>query len=205
MADSERPARGGGGFSRFILWLVIIALLAGVWWLASERNERHFRVAVEGNQLVIEKGRFFPMGTGPVAAGDKMYAPVPLPAGAKPPAEMEFADQNSLDRWLFDTLSGWARDAAQKGDTRTAAGLVDRASALPGLTGAQMSALSGLRADLAWDDALTDLANATNAVDAARRKLEQVRQGGGAHAADAASLSGKLEPIQGALKDAVKR
>jgi len=44
MADAER-ARGGGGFSRLILWLVIIALLAGVWWLASERNERHFRVA----------------------------------------------------------------------------------------------------------------------------------------------------------------
>jgi hypothetical protein len=204
MADAERPARGGGGFSRFILWLVIIALLAGVWWLASDRNERHFRVAVEGNQLVIEKGRFFPMGTGPVAAGDKMYAPVPLPAGAKPPQEMEFGDQNSLDRWLFDTLSGWARDSAQKGDTRTAAALVDRASSLPGLTGVQMSELSRMRADLAWDDALTDLANATQAVQAARRKLEMVRQGNGAHAAEASSLAGKLDAIEGGLKDAVK-
>ena len=182
MADGERPARGGGGFSRLILWLVIIARLAGVWWLASERNERHFRVAVQGNQLLIEKGRFFPIGTGPVAAGDKMYAPVPLPAGAKPPGEMEFADQNSLDRWLFDALSAWAKESAQKGDTRAAAALVDRA----------------------WDDALTDLANATQAVEAARRKLEMVRQGNGTHAAEASTLSGKLEGIQTTLKDVGK-
>ena len=204
MADAERAARRGGGFSRLILWLVIIALLAGVWWLASERNERHFRVAVEGNQLVIEKGRFFPVGTGPVAAGDKMYAPVPLPAGAKPPGEMEFADQNSLDRWLFDAVSAWAKESAQKGDTRTAAALVDRASGLPGLTGGQMSELSRMRADLAWDDALTDLANATQSVEAARRKLEMVRQGNGTHAAEASALSGKLEGIQTTLKDVGK-
>jgi hypothetical protein len=204
MADADRPARGGGVLSRLVLWLVIIALLAGVWWLASERNERHFRVAVVGNQLVVEKGRFFPIGTGPVPAGDKMYAPVPLPAGAKPPAEMEFADQNALDRWLFDTLSAWAKEQAQKGDTRTAAALVDRASALPGLTGAQMSDLSRMRADLAWDDALTDLANATQAVEAARRKLEMVRQGNGSHAAEASSLAGKLDAIDNTLKDAAR-
>ena len=205
MADAERPARGGGGFSRLILWLVIVLLLAGVWWLASERNERHFRVAVAGNQLVIEKGRFFPIGTGPVPAGDKMYAPVPLPAGVKPPAEMEFLDQNALDRWLFDTLSAWAKESSQKGDTRTAAALVDRASALPGLTGVQLSDLARMRADLAWDDAQTDLANATQAVEAARRKLEMVRQGNGTHAAEASALAGKLDAIQSTLKDAAKR
>ena len=56
-----------------------------------------------------------------------------------------------------------------------------------------------------WDDAQTDLANATQSLDAARRKLEAVRQGNGAHAADAATLSGKLEGVQNTLRDLQKR
>jgi len=201
MADAERP-RGGGGFARLVLWLVIAMLLATVWWLASERNEHHYRVTAQGGQLVIEKGRFFPMGT--AAAGDKTYGALPLPPGVKPPGEMEFDDQNSLDRWLFDTLSAWAKDTGKKGDTRTAAALVDRASAFPGLTGAQIADLSSMKADLAWDDAQTDIANATQSIEAARRKLEAVRQGNGAHAHEATALSGKLESVQGTLKDAAK-
>jgi hypothetical protein len=199
MAEEARPRRAGG-FSRLILWLLIFALLAVVWWLASERNERHFRLAAQGSQLVIERGRFFPLGSGP--AGDKTYAPIPVPPGEKPPpAELEFDDQNAMDRWLFDTLSAWAKAAGKKGDTRTAATLVDRASALPGLTAAQLADLGGLRADLAWDDALTELSNAGRAIDAARRKLDAVRQGNGVHATDATALSGKLEGVQKTLKD----
>jgi hypothetical protein len=201
MADAERP-RGGGGFARLVLWLVIAMLLATVWWLASERNEHHYRVTAQAGQMVIEKGRFFPMGT--VAAGDKTYGALPLPPGVKPPGEMEFDDQNSLDRWLFDTLSAWAKETGKKGDTRTAAALVDRASALPGLTGAQIADLSSMKADLAWDDAQTDLANATQSIEAARRKLEAVRQGNGTHAHEASALSGKLESVQGTLKDAAR-
>ena len=83
--------------------------------------------------------------------------------------------------------------------------LVDRASALPGLTGAQVSELGSLRADLAWDDAQADMARAARAGRAARRKLEAVRQGNGAHAADAAALSGKLEAVQGSLRELGKK
>ncbi|HTO98015.1 MAG TPA: hypothetical protein VMK66_13290 [Myxococcales bacterium] len=190
---------------RLVLWLVIAALLATVWWLASERNEHHFHVAAQGGALVIERGRFFPTGTAPVAAGDRVYGPVAIPAGEKPPAEAEFDDQTALDRWLFDLLSSWAKDAGKKGEGKAAASLVDRASALPGLTGAQLADLGRLRADLAWDDAQADLANAQQLVEAARRKLEAVKQGNGAHAADAAALSGKLEGVQNTLHDLGKK
>jgi len=135
---------------------------------------------------------------------DKAYGPVPVPAGEKPPADTEFDDQNALDRWLFDLLGSWARNAGKKGDGRTAAALVDRASALPGLTGAQIAELNALRADLAWDDAQTDIATAAQLVEGARRKLEAVRQGNGAHAADASALSGKLEGVQNTLRDLSK-
>jgi len=202
---AEQAPRRGGAFQRLLLWLVILALLGAVGWLASERNQHRFRVSAQGSLLVIERGRFFPTGTAPLPATDKAYGPIPVPAGEKPPADTEFDEQNALDRWLFDLLGGWARNAGKKGDGRTAATLVDRASALPGLTGGQINELNALRADLAWDDAQTDIATAAQLVEGARRKLEAVRQGNGAHAADASALSGKLEGLQNTLRDLSKR
>ena len=200
----EQAARRGGAFQRLVLWLLILALLAAVGWLASERNQHRFRVAAQGSLLVIERGRFFPTGTAPLPPTDKAYGPIPVPAGEKPPADTEFDEQNALDRWLFDLLGNWARNAGKKGDGRTAAALVDRASALPGLTGAQIAELNALRADLAWDDAQTDIATAAQLVEGARRKLDAVRQGNGAHAADASALSGKLEGVQNTLRELSK-
>ena len=193
MAD-EKPRRSGG-LRAVVLWLLIATLLAAVWWLASDRNERHFHLAASGNQLVIERGRFFPTGTSAVPENDKLYAPVPIPQGEKPPAEAEYDDQNALDRFLFDLLSGWAKSAAKRNDTHTAAGLVDRVAQLPGLTGAQMAVLASLRADLAWDDAHADLTAAAQAIESARRKLELVKQNNGAHAPEAAALQARLSGL----------
>jgi hypothetical protein len=198
MAEAQ-PAKTSHGLQRAVLWLVIAALLATVWWLASERNERHYRVVPQANGLVIERGRFFPTGTG--LAPEKMYAPVPVPAGEKAPGEREFENQNELDRFLFDVLAGWAKNQAKKGETRAAAELVDRASQLPGLNGSQMTELNSLRADLAWDEAKGDLAQAGQSIDAAVRKLELVRQGNGLHAADAAGQQQKLRELRGRLSE----
>ena len=199
---AEEARKTGGGLQRAVLWLVIAALLGTVWWLASERNEQHFRVASANGQMVVERGRFFPTGSAP--ATDKIYAPIALPAGEKPPGEMEFDDQNALDRWLFDTLSAWAREAAKKGDTHTAAALVDRASALPGLTGAQNGALTALKADLAWDEAATDVQQAAQMLDAAVRNLQSVVAGKGPRALDAAKESDRLRGIAQSLKPPAK-
>ena len=196
MADEAKSS--GGGLRAVVLWLVIAALLAAVWWLASERNERHYRVVADNSQVIIEKGRFFPIGT--AAAQDKMYAPVPVPQGEKAPGEMEFDDQNALDRWLFDNLGSWAKDAAKKGDTHAAAALVDRLAALPGLTGAQNAELASLRADLAWDDANTDVQQASQLLDAAVRNLSSVAAGKGPRALDAQKESERLRAIQQSLK-----
>ena len=77
--------------------------------------------------------RGIPTGSAPLPPTDKVYSPIPIPSGEKPPADTEFENQNELDRWLFDLLSAWARNAGKRGDDRTAGSLVDRASALPGL------------------------------------------------------------------------
>jgi hypothetical protein len=71
---AEGQAASGGGMSRLILWLLILALLGMVWFLASERNQRHYRLAGASGQLAIERGRFFPLGT--TASDEKIYAPL---------------------------------------------------------------------------------------------------------------------------------
>jgi hypothetical protein len=186
-----------GGFSRLVLWLLILVLLAAVWYLASERNQRHFHVVAQNGAVVIERGRFFPMGTG--ASDEKAYAPIALPAGEKAPGEMEFDDQNALDRYLFDLLAGWAQTLAKKNDTHAAAALVERAGQLPGLTGTQVQQLGAMSADLSWDDAQTDLGSASKLLDGARRKLSAVQAGKGSHAVEAAALDLGLQTVQHSL------
>src|SRR4051794_32509266 len=112
---AEEGARKGGAMQRVVLWLVILALFGVVLWLASERNGRRCRVAGGGGEPQVERGLFFPTGSAP--ANDKIYGSIATPAGEHPPAEMEFDDQNSLDRWLFDVLTAWAKASAKKGDT----------------------------------------------------------------------------------------
>jgi len=106
MADAQtQTARRGGGLSRLVLWLLVLGLLAAVWWLASERNLRRFSWRPDESVLVIAKGRFFPLGMANIAADDprlgKVYGPIPIPQGAKV-SEQEFDDQTALDRALFD-------------------------------------------------------------------------------------------------------
>jgi hypothetical protein len=186
-----------GGFSRLVLWLLILVLLVAVWYLASERNQRHFHVIAQNGSVVIERGRFFPTGTG--APDEKAYQPIPVPAGEKAPGEMEFDDQNSLDRFLFDLVSSWAQGLAKKNDTHGAAALVDRLGQLPGLTGAQVQQLNAMSADLSWDDAHTDLAAALKSLDEARRKLAAVQAGKGSHAVEATALDLSLQTVQHSL------
>ena len=195
---AEEARRTGGGVQRLVLWLLIAGLLVMVWSLASERNERHFKVALENGNVVVERGRYFPMGTSP--STDKIYAPLPLPPGEKSFAEMEFDDQNSLDQYLFGVLSGWAKDANKKGDTHAASALVDRASQLPGLTGAQVNELSALRASLAWDEAHAEVLQAADLLDGAARKLKLVETANGAHATEAATERTSLLDTANALR-----
>jgi hypothetical protein len=200
---AETAKASGGGFSRLVLWVVIFILLAAVWYLASERNQRHFQTSAQNGAVVIERGRFFPTGT--AASEEKAYAPIQIPPGEKAPGGMEFDDQNALDRYLFDLLSAWAQALAKKNDTRGAAVLVERASGLPGLTGAQVQQLASMSADLAWDDAQADLAQVAKLVDAARRKLATVQSGKGSRALDAAAQDQSLQTLQRSLEGLVKQ
>jgi hypothetical protein len=207
MADpTAQPARRG--FPKPLLWLLVLGLLAAVWWLASERNLRRFSWAPDSGVLVVSKGRFFPIGMARIAADDpqlgKVYGPIPLPQGAKVP-EQEFDDQTSLDRALFDAILPWAKADVQKGDEASisqANQLLDRANLLPGLSAEQHQQLAALRGDLSFTAAKAELLQAAKFVLSARRKLQAVEEGGGEHALEAGPMLRGLEGIQGLLEDA---
>src|SRR5919108_495922 len=207
MAD-QATRSASRGLPKAVLWLLVFALLAAVWWLASERNLHRFSWAPDGQFLVISKGRFFPIGMARIASDDphlgKIYGPIPLPEGSKV-SEQEFEDQTSLDRALFDLIVPLARAAVQKGDEASitqANQLVDRPTSLPGLTADQHQQLSALRGDLSFTAAKQELLQAAKLVAGARRKLQAVEEGGSEHALEAGPMLRGLEGIQGLLEDA---
>jgi hypothetical protein len=200
----------GGGLKRLATWLVVLALLGAVLWLASDRNQRRYSWTVDSGKLVISKGRFFPTGQGVIASDDPrygtVYGPIALSQGAKV-QDQEFDDQTALDRALFDLVVPMAKADLQKGDEASIAeanALVDRAGALPGLTADQHRALASVRGDLSYVSARGELVQAAKLVLSARSKLEAVREGGGEHALEAGPVVRELAGIQEALEQAAQ-
>jgi hypothetical protein len=208
--QAQAPRRGGG-LSRFFSWLVMLGLLAAVWWLASERNARRFTLETHDNTLVVGRGRFFPFGARRLGPEDgelwKLYAPFPLPSGAKPQPGGEYEDQTQLDRALFVDALACARQAAQKGDAASLAqaeALSARTGLLPGLSPAQQDELASLRGELALNAARGDAAGALKLIRAARARLEAARKVGGDRVGQVEALSGALDDAARTLEEAAQ-
>jgi hypothetical protein len=199
---AEQQRGGGGGL---IPWLLVVALLGAVFWLASERNARHWFVSVDNGQLIVARGRSFPMGSNAISSSDsdwgKAYGPIAIPTGAKG-GEGEFEDRTALDRALFEQVLPWAKAAAEKPDAASQSAamvLAERASLLPGLSAAQLEQLSALRGDLSYTAAVNGLRAAAAEIESARRGLEQARDRGGHHAQQAQELLADLQWIEARL------
>jgi hypothetical protein len=203
VAEEGKSKGGGGGLA----WLIVLVLLGVVFWLGSERNARKWALSVEGDKLVVQRGRFFPTGMRTLGAGDgdlgKAYAPVQIPPNAKV-AEAEFDDRVSLDRGLFDLLLPWAKEAAGKPDgasQKASMELADRASELPGLAPAQLDQLAQLRGDLAYAAAIGELQAASGLIESARRRLALSQQQGGSRSLQAGALAAELKTLGDRLAD----
>ena len=194
MAEETVKKRGSGTGARLVLWFVILLLLGTIWILASERNEHRYALSSANGKLYVSKGRYFPTGS----ARDPKYPEIPVPKGAKAPADAEYEDQNALDRALFDVLLPWAKELSLK-DTPQAQALAEQASQLPGLTPAQLAELATLRAGLNYTTALEELQQARKLVDSARRRLQAVKDAGADHALEAGRSLQQLQPVSDQL------
>jgi hypothetical protein len=188
MADEQRR----GGVGGFFAWVIILALVAAVAWLASDRNARTWYLAPDEGRLVVMKGYMLPIGRQTYKTSDpalaQAYAPVVLPVGKPVPAERSFDDRSGLDQALYDLLAGWARDDIASGDpTRLERGLgyVDRAEHLGGISQSQRQDLSALRAESGFFEAQRLLERATNELRDAAGKLAEAARSRSPHAMDA--------------------
>ena len=156
MGESEtRP--GGRKVVVTLLVLATFGLAGVVVYLLSQLNHRRYQLAVVGEQLVVQRGRMFPVGFAtfePEATDlNAAYAPISLPKGAQAPAGEQVEDRVDIDRALFAVLAGWARerlDAKEDAEFDLATGYVRRCELLPGLSEDQRQELKALRAGLAF-------------------------------------------------------
>lgn len=153
-----------GGFMRamgILLVLVVIAGLAAlVAYLLSDINHRRFRTSQKGDVLVVEQGRFFPVGFADFEADTdtlaQAYRPIELPPHENVGQSIVFDDRAALDRALFTLLSGWARlrlDAPDAPTLALATAYVRRAEMLPAIAEEQRQQLRALRADASFRQA----------------------------------------------------
>lgn len=137
--------------------LVVAALVAMVMYLLAEINNRRYRLALHEQQIIVEQGRFFPVGYVayvPEARNlQEAYAPIVVPPGESVEVGIPFNDRTEIDRALYTRLSVWARTRLQASDAATLALGIDyvkRLEALPGLSESQRQELRGMRADAAF-------------------------------------------------------
>lgn len=153
-----------GGFMRgmgIVLVVLVICGLAGiVAYLLGDINHRRFRTSQNGDVLIVEQGRFFPIGFGAYDAESEAlaqaYRPIELPPHENVGQAIVFEDKAALDRALFTLLSGWARSRLESPDAATlqlASDYVRRAELLPGIAEEQRQQLRSLRADASFRQA----------------------------------------------------
>jgi len=150
-----------GGFLRAfgltLVALVVVGLLGLIGYLLSDINHRRYRLALVDQHLIVEQGRFFPVGfvayEPEPSALKEAYAPIVVPAGEQVEAGIPFDDRSEIDRALYTRLSTWARQRLSATDSAALAmGIqyVKRLEALPSLSESQRQELRGMRADAAF-------------------------------------------------------
>lgn len=185
----------GAAARALLAWLIILALVAAVGYLVSERNARTWSLVPEEGRLVVMKGLFLPVGRAEFKSSDptlaKVYAPLVPPPARPLPEERSFPDQADLDRELFDLLSGWAREDVATGDParlERGLGYLERAMELPALSAAQRDNLAALRAESGYYEAKRLLEKARAELSEAADKLRLTAGSRSQHALEAQDL-----------------
>ena len=193
----ERPKKSKGWLSTLATGLVVVLIVAlggGIVYLLSDLNSRHYRLTRAGDMMVVEKGKFMPTGFQtyrPKEPGlSRIYQPVKVPEGGDVPQGDVYEDRADLDRAMFATLAGWARQALQQeGDVATLAAetYIERCDILPGVSEEQRRDIKTLRADLAYRSGRRLLDGVVHQLKTAAGHFEKAIELGTSYANEAAS------------------
>ncbi len=212
MDDSTTVAgRRGSGMKGLLAWLAILALLAIVIWLASERNARTWHLVPDEGRLVVMRGMLLPAGRQTFETNDpalaQAYAPLVAPPGKPLPPERSFEERALLDQALYEIMAGWAKEEIASGDPallERGLGYLTRAEKLPGLSPSQRDDLAQLRAESGFQEGLRLLGRATEELRDAAEKLRRAAGSRSSHATDASGLLRDVEPALEAATNALR-
>ena len=205
--------RRGFSFQGFLTLLFILALLAAVGFLLTERNQRRYFLRTQGDLVIVDRGLPLPYGHGPFHPSDpaqiKAYQPIHLPSDVAPPGEEAFDDRAELDQRLGTLLLQSARSrlaATDQSHLEDGIGLLAQADALPELTAEQRHMARQLRSEVAYVEATDQLARAL-AASLPRHRRDSCNLGAesmSAHAKDSAELLDRLMPLVESLQRAAR-
>ena len=209
--SAGRHGERGAGARSLLLTLAVLALLAVVAFLLSERNARQYTLVLEDGALSVKKGLLAPMGYKAFKPDDPAlaaaYAPLKPPPGFAWKEEQVFDDRAALDQALFDLLAKWARDdiASEKPDlVERALGWLGRADKLAGISGAQREDLRALRAESGYFEARQLLDKTADSLRQARERLRLTAGSSSRHAGDAGEALRRVDPMVDELYQAAR-
>lgn len=190
------PPKKKGSISRFLKHLLITALtltlLGATLYLLSDINHRQYRLTSQESSLIIERGRFMPMGFERFTPKNEVlrpiYAPIALPAGVNFSSSEIFDDRTDVDRAIFGLLSGWSREMLEteaSTEFERVVTYIDRCELLPGLSEGQRQELQTLRADVAFTKGTHTLSGIAEQLNQALTEFESALRLGTTHKARA--------------------
>jgi len=206
-----RLGERGSAARSLLLTLAVLALLAVVAYLLSERNARQYTLVLEDGVLSVKKGVLAPMGRQAFKTSDPAlaaaYAPLKPPPGFAWKEEQEFEDRAALDQALYELLAKWARDdiASEKPElVERAMDWLGRADKLPGISGAQRDDLRALRAESGYFEARQLLDKTAESLRQARERLRLTAGSSSRHAGDAGAALRRIDPMVDELYQAAR-
>ena len=206
--------RVAAGARRLLTFAVVVALLALVGYLASERNSRTYSLELRGDQVIILKGLMLPVGAAPWQPKDptlaETYAPIPL-EGHRIEGTLltdRFSDRDDLDRALFGLLEQLARPRLASDDPKELAlgfSYLRRAKRLPGTTQDQRAMLARMEGELAWYQAKMKLEQARQLLTEALSQLEVASAGRNRNSEKASQLAAQIAAPTRQFEDSLRR
>jgi hypothetical protein len=208
MAASE----GGGGFGRAVTTaftlLIVLGLAGVVVFLLSDINRRNYRLAQQGDHLIVERGRRAPIGFQVFEPETedlkRAYAPIQIPPGEVISHFETVDDRADLDRTIFSLLSGWSRerlDTTKKEVFELVSGYLKRCALLPGVSSEQERELRTLQADVAYRNAQRIVEKVIQDLEDAVSALRMSQRLGTSRNTDADAKIQQLEELIATLRD----
>lgn len=209
--------RGGIGRKLWNILIVVIILgLAGtIGYLLSERNARTYFLVPQSAELVVKKGRFWPIGAQDYRPDDAdlaaQYANLPVPSFASTVPRSQFLERADLDLALGDYMLDWSEALVRAGTRESAASAIyylNRLRKVPVTTPVQKSRAEELSRQVAFYQGRADLDDALEKLESARKRFEHASKAPGPNAVtsraaiesidqDVASLKSTIDGVEG--------